>query len=48
MKKIGAVHIIKFYGGESMKYPEVPRGKVPSTPKYGIKYQKVGSNTNLI
>ena len=27
IEKIGAVHLIKLYGGEGRKYPEVPRVK---------------------
>ena len=38
IEKIGAVHLIKFYGGESMKYPEVPRVKYPVLPKCGTEY----------
>ena len=48
IKKIGAVHLIKSYGGEGRKYPKVPRVKYVILPKYGTKYQKVGPNTNLI
>ena len=45
--------MIKFYGGEGRKYPEVPKGKVSRIKylvllKYGTKYLKVGPNTNLI
>ena len=47
LKKIGAVHLIKSYGDEGRKYPEVPRVKylVPRVkylvlPKCGIKFQK--------
>ena len=38
IEKIGAVHLIKFYGGESRKYPEVPRVKYSVLPKYGTEY----------
>ena len=48
IKKIGAVNLIKSYGGESRKYPEVPRIKYLVLPKYGTKYQKVRPTTNLI
>ena len=48
IKKIGAINMIKSYGGESRKYPEVPRIKYLVLPKYGTKYQKVELNTNLI
>ena len=47
-KKIEAVHLIKSYDGEGMKYPEVPRIKYLVVPKYGTKYQKVRPNINLI
>jgi len=47
LKNIGAAHLIKFYGGEDMKYPEIPRLKYMVLPKYGTKYQKVEPNTNL-
>jgi len=40
LKKIGAVHLIKSYGGEGRKYPEVPRVKNLVLPKCGTKYQK--------
>ena len=36
--KIEAIHLIKLYGGESMKYPEVPRVKYPVLPKCGTEY----------
>jgi len=48
MEKIGAVHLIKFYGGEGRKYPEVHRIKYLVLTKYGIKYQNSGINANLI
>ena len=48
IEKIGAVHLIKFYGGEGRKYPEVLRLKNLVLSKCGTKYQKVGPNTNLI
>jgi len=47
-KKIEAVHLIKSYDGEGMKYPEVSRIKYLVVPKYGTKYQKVRPNINLI
>jgi len=47
IEKIGAVHLIESYGGEGRKYLGVPRIKY-MVLKCGIKYQKVGSNTNLI
>jgi len=37
-KKIGAVHLVKFYGGEGKKYPKVLRVKYLILPKYGTKY----------
>jgi len=37
-KKIGAVHLIKSYGGGGRKYLEVPRIKYLVLPKYGTKY----------
>ena len=40
IEKIGAVHLIKTYGGEGRKYPEVPRVKYLVLPKCGTKYQK--------
>ena len=40
IEKIGAVHLIKFYDGEDMKYLEVSRIKYLVLLKYGIKYQK--------
>ena len=48
MKKIGAVHLIKFYGDEGRKYLEVPRIKYLVLLKCGTKYQKIGPDTNLI
>jgi len=48
IEKIGIVHMIKSYGGEGRKYPEVHKIKYLVLPKYGIKYQKIGSNNNLI
>ena len=56
IEKIRAVHLIKSYGDEGrkylevskIKYLEVPRLKYLVIQKYGIKYQKVGPNTNLI
>jgi len=48
IEKIGAVHLIKSYGGEGMKYLKVPMKKYLVLPKCGTKYQKVGLNTNLI
>jgi len=41
IEKIGAVHLIKLYGGEDRKYPKVPRIKYMILSKYGTKYQKV-------
>jgi len=40
IEKIGAVHLIKSYGGEGRKYPEVPRVNYLVLPKCGTKYQK--------
>ena len=48
IEKIGAVHLIKSYGSEGRKYPEVYRIKYLVLSKYGTKYQKVETNTNLI
>ena len=48
IEKIGAVHLIKSYGGEGKKYLEVHRIKYLVLLKYGTKYQKVEPNTNLI
>ena len=48
IEKIGAVHLIKSYGGEGRKYPEVPSVKYLILPKCGTKYQKVEPNINLI
>ena len=53
IEKIGVVHLIKSYGGEGRKYPEVywgwgGGGKYLVLPKCGTKYQKVGPITNLI
>ena len=48
IEKIGTVHLIKSYGSEGRKYPEVRRIKYLVLPKCGTKYQKVGLNTNLI
>jgi len=48
IEKIGTVHLIKSYGGEDRKYPEVSKIKYLVLPKCGIKYQKMGSNNNLI
>ena len=48
MKKIGAVHLIKFYGDERRKYLEVPKIKYLVLLKYEIKYQKARPDTNLI
>jgi len=39
-KKIGAVHLVKSYGGEGRRYPEVPWVKYLVLPKCGTKYQK--------
>ena len=39
IEKIGAVHLIKSYGGEGL-HPEVPRLKYLVLSKYGTKYQK--------
>ena len=41
IEKIGAVHLIKSYGGESRKYLKVSRIKYLLLPKCGTKYQKV-------
>ena len=41
-------HLIKFYGDEGRKYLEEPSIKYLVLPKCGTKYQKVGSNINLI
>jgi len=35
IEKIGIVHMIKSYGGEGRKYPEVPRTKYLVLPKSG-------------
>ena len=49
LQKIGAVHLIKSYGGEGRKYLKVPRIKYLVLPKCRTnKYQKVGLNTNLV
>ena len=48
IEKIGVIHMIKFYGGEGRKYPEVPRIKYVVLLKCGTKYKKVGPNNNLI
>jgi len=50
IEKIGAVYLIKSYGGEDSKYLEVSGIKYfyLVLPKCGIKYQNVGSNINLI
>ena len=48
VEKIGVVHLIKSYGSEGRKYPEVPRIKYLVLPKYETKYQKVGPDTNII
>jgi len=40
IKKIGAVHLIKSYGGECRKYLEIPRIKYLVLPNCGTKYQK--------
>ena len=40
--------MIKSYGGECRKYPEVPRIKYLVLPKCGTKYKKLGLNTNVI
>ena len=37
-KKIGAIHLVKFYGSEGRKYPKVLRVKYLILPKYGTKY----------
>ena len=42
-KKIGAVHLIKFYGGQGRKYLEVLR-KVPSTSKKWDQVPKSGTD----
>jgi len=47
IKKIGAVHLIKSYGGECRKYLEIPRIKYLVLPNCGSKYKKMRSNTNL-
>jgi hypothetical protein len=38
IKKIGAVHLIKSYGGEDRKYPEVPGVKYLVLPKSRTEY----------
>ena len=38
IEKIGAVHLIKSYGGEGRKYLEILRIKYLVLPKYGTKY----------
>ena len=38
IEKIGAIHLIKSYGGEGRKYPEIPRIKYLILPKYRTKY----------
>jgi hypothetical protein len=48
LKKLGAIHLKKFYGGEGRKYPEIPRIKYLVLPKSGTNYQKMGPNANLI
>jgi len=48
IEKIEVVHLIKAYGGEGSKYPEVPRVKYLILTKCGTKYQKMGLDTNLI
>ena len=40
IEKIGAVHLVKSYGGEDRKYPEVPRVKYLILTKCGTKYEK--------
>ena len=40
IEKIDAVHLVKSYGGEGRKYPEVPIVKYMVLSKYGTKYQK--------
>ena len=47
-KKIIVVHLTESYGGQGMKYLKVHRLKYLLVQKCGTKYQKVGSNTNLI
>ena len=41
IEKLGAVHLIKLYGGEGRKYPEGHRVKYLILSKNGTKYQKV-------
>jgi len=48
IEKIEVVHLIKSYGGEGRKYPEVHRVKYLILTKCGTKYQKMGLDTNLI
>ena len=46
IEKIGAVHLIKSYGGEGRKYPEVHwgwGGKVPGTSKMWDQVPKSGT-----
>ena len=40
IEKIRAIHLIKSYDGEDMKYLEVPMIIYLVFPKYGTKYQK--------
>ena len=40
IEKIEAIHLIKTYGGEGRKYPEVPRIMYMVFPKCGTKYKK--------
>jgi len=43
LEKIEVVYLIKFYGGEGRKYPEVPRIKYLILPKYGNQVSKSGA-----
>ena len=48
IEKIEVVHLIKSYGGEGRKYPEVPRVMYLILSKCRTKYQKMRLDINLI
>ena len=48
IEKTGAVHLVKFYGGDGRKYQEARSVKYLVLPKCETNYKKVRPNTNLI
>ena len=47
-EKIRSISPTELYGGQGRKYVEAPILNYLVVQKRGIKYQKVGLNTNLI